>query len=33
PKLDTAICRNCKLRIFRECRERLPDGTLRNDPS
>ena len=33
PKLDTAICRDCKLRIFRECRERLPDGTLRNDPS
>lgn len=32
PKLDTAICRDCKLRIFRECRERLPDGTLRNDP-
>ncbi len=33
PKLDVAICRDCKLRIFRECRDRLPDGTLRADPS
>ncbi len=32
PKLDSAVCRDCKIRIFRECRERLPDGTLRNDP-
>lgn len=33
PKLDTAVCRDCKLRIFRECRDRLPDGTPRADPS
>lgn len=33
PKLDVAICRDCKLRIFRECRDRLPDGTLRAAPS
>lgn len=32
PKLDSAVCRDCKIRIFRECRERLPDGTLRTDP-
>jgi len=32
PKLDAAVCRDCKIRIFRECRERLPDGTMRNDP-
>ena len=31
PKLDTATCRDCKLRIFRECRDRLPDGTSRTD--
>jgi SulP family sulfate permease len=31
PKLDTAICKDCKLRIFRECRERLPDGSPRRD--
>lgn len=29
PKLDTAICRDCKLRIFRECQTSLPDGTPR----
>ncbi|MGE0558638.1 MAG: SulP family inorganic anion transporter [Burkholderiales bacterium] len=28
-KLDTAICRECKLRIFRECQTTLPDGTTR----
>ncbi len=33
PKLDVAICRDCKLRIFRECRDRLPDGTLRAAPA
>jgi SulP family sulfate permease len=33
PKLDAAVCRDCKLRIFRECRDRLPDGTPRTDPS
>jgi len=29
PKLDTAICRECKLRIFRECQTILPDGSAR----
>jgi len=33
PKLDTATCRDCKLRVFRECHKRLPDGTPRTDPS
>jgi len=32
PKLDATVCRDCKLRIFRECRDRLPDGTPRTDP-
>ncbi|MBY0268849.1 MAG: SulP family inorganic anion transporter [Burkholderiales bacterium] len=31
PRLDPAICKDCKLRIFRDCRERLPDGSLRRD--
>jgi len=31
PKFDMATCRDCKLRIFRECRDRLPDGTRRSD--
>ena len=31
-KLDTATCRDCKLRVFRECRDRLPDGSPRHDP-
>lgn len=26
PKLDPEICRNCKVRIFRECHEHLPNG-------
>jgi len=26
PKLDSTICRGCKLRVFRECHGRLPDG-------
>lgn len=30
PKLDTATCRECKLRIFRECRDNLPDGSPRS---
>ncbi len=30
PKLDVAICRECKLRIFRECQTTLPDGTPRS---
>ena len=28
-RLDPAICRSCEARIFIECRERLPDGSLR----
>lgn len=31
PRLDAAVCRDCRLRIFRECRDRLPDGTPRAD--
>lgn len=30
PKLDQAQCRDCTLRIFRECRDRLPDGSPRH---
>ena len=30
PKLDVAVCRECKLRIFRECQTTLPDGTPRS---
>jgi len=26
PKLDPEICRNCRVRIFRECHMRLPNG-------
>lgn len=26
PRLDPEICRTCHVRIFRECRERLPNG-------
>lgn len=31
PKLDSAICRDCKLRIFRECHISLPNGEPRAD--
>ena len=30
PKLDNAQCRDCTLRIFRECRDALPDGSPRS---
>ena len=30
-RLDAAICRACTVRIFVECRDRLPDGTVRDD--
>ncbi|MBY0267319.1 MAG: SulP family inorganic anion transporter [Burkholderiales bacterium] len=33
PKLDAAQCRDCTLRIFRECRSHLPDGTPRQMPT
>jgi SulP family sulfate permease len=26
PKLDSGICRQCQVRIFRECHQALPDG-------
>ena len=29
PKLDVDICRNCKLRIFAQCKDALPNGELR----
>jgi len=31
PKLDPEICRDCSARIFRRCRERLPNGEPRPD--
>lgn len=33
PKLDSEICRHCKVRIFRECHERLPNGEPLTVPS
>ncbi len=32
PKLDTAICRTCQLRIFSQCKNALPDGKPREEP-
>jgi len=32
PKLDSAVCRDCKLQIFRECRINLPNGDPRPAP-
>jgi SulP family sulfate permease len=29
PRLDSERCRGCSARIFRECRERLPNGEIR----
>ena len=30
-RLDSAVCRDCKAKIFHECHTRLPDGTARQD--
>ena len=32
PLLDVATCRSCQARVFGECQQRLPDGSLRDDP-
>jgi SulP family sulfate permease len=32
PRFDLETCRRCKLRIFRECQEYLPNGERRPDP-
>jgi SulP family sulfate permease len=29
--LDPEICRNCKVRIFKECKTHLPDGKIRDE--
>jgi len=29
PRLDPQVCANCRSRIFRQCKERLPDGSPR----
>jgi SulP family sulfate permease len=29
PRLDSAVCRGCTLRVFEECQNALPDGTPR----
>jgi sulfate permease, SulP family len=31
PKLDNEICRNCKFRIFPECKSHLPNGEARKE--
>jgi cob(I)alamin adenosyltransferase len=31
PRLDTALCRACTARIFRECQRQLPNGETRTD--
>ncbi len=31
PRFDVEICRRCRLRIFAECQEYLPDGQRRSD--
>jgi SulP family sulfate permease len=32
PKLDVEMCRRCTLRIFRQCKDVLPDGSSRDAP-
>jgi hypothetical protein len=32
PQLDVPTCRACKLRIFNQCKEILPNGEPRDDP-
>ena len=32
PLLDNEICRNCKLRVFNQCKDKLPDGSTRGVP-
>jgi SulP family sulfate permease len=32
PKLDTSMCRNCQLRVFNQCKDKLPNGELRVEP-
>jgi len=31
PKLDSEICRNCTVRIFKQCQKTLPNGEVRAD--
>jgi SulP family sulfate permease len=32
PLLDNDICRNCNLRVFNQCKDKLPDGSTRGVP-
>jgi SulP family sulfate permease len=32
PRLDSAVCRRCRLRVFEECQTLLPDGTPQIPP-